>query len=432
MLVAWFAWPEDEEAPPAAASVPVVRGDIESSVAASGTLEASGSVDVGAQVSGQLRKLHVKLGNVVSEGELLAEIDDFIQGTRVASQEANLESLQANTSSQEASLELARANLARQKRLMEAQATTEVEYDGAVLQLAQAEAALTRHYLQMKQARAALEEARAMLNFTRIAAPSAGTIVSVLAQEGQTLNALQTTPIILRIGNLSTIRVIAKIPEADVARLTAGMEAYFTTVSGGERRWGARLLEISPIPAASGGLGGLTYFDALLEVDNADGALLPGMGAKVFFLIGSARNVLKVPLGALTFGSGDDPTSAAGQFAMRNAEGTGASRGQWRRAGGAAWQFQGRNNSPRGDASGLTGRFRGGNRNAGDPAQSATVQAMDSEGVVETREVQIGFSNNVEAEVISGLAEGERVVSGVRQGETPGLQSRGFGRSIQW
>ena len=432
VLIAWFAWPEDEESLPAPATVPVVRGDIESSVAASGTLEAGGSVDIGAQVSGQLNRLHAKLGDIVSEGDLLAEIDSFIQTQRVASQEANLESLEANTPWVEASLQLARADLARQKRLMEAQATTEVEYDRAVVQLTQSEASLTRHFLQIEQARASLEEARQLLNYTRITAPSTGTIVNVLAQEGQTLNALQVTPIILRIGNLSTIRVIAKIPEADVARLTTGMEAYFTTVSGGGRRWEASLLEISPIPEATGGLGGLTYFDALLEVDNADGALLPGMGAKVFFLIGSARNVLKVPLGALTFGSGEGPMSAAGQFAMGNAQGSEASRRRWRRGSGGAWQFGRGNNSPRGDASGLTGRFRGGNRNVGDPAQSATVQVMNSEGAVETREVKIGFSNNVEAEVISGLAEGEWVVSGARQPDSPDMQFGGFRRPMRW
>lgn len=323
VLVAWFALPDAEEAPQTPATVPVIRGDIVSAVAASGTLEAGSSVDIGAQVSGQLNRLHVKLGDVVSKGDLLAEIDSFIQSQRVSSQEASLEALEANTDSQIASLELSRADLERQKRLMEARATTEVEFDRAELSLAQSEAALTRHYLQIDQSRASLEEAKALLDYTRITAPADGTIVNVLAQEGQTLNAMQTTPLIMQIGDLSTIRVIANIPEADVARLSSGMEAYFTTVSGGARRWNARLLEISPIPRAGSGMGGLTYFDALLEVDNADGALLPGMGAKVFFLTGSARDVLKVPLGALTFEPGDGPMSAAGQFARRSAGGSG-------------------------------------------------------------------------------------------------------------
>ena len=431
-LAALLALPGPGDAPPASATVPVVRGDIESAVAASGTLEAGNSVDIGAQVSGQLNKLHVKLGDTVSAGDPLAEIDSFIQSQRVSSREAQLESLEANTGSQVSSLEYSRADLERQKRLMEAQATTEVEFDRAELSLAQAEAALARHYLQIEQARASLEEAKALLDFARITAPVDGTIVNVLAREGQTLNAMQTTPLIMQIGDLSTIRVIAKIPEADVARLSSGMEAYFITVSGGARRWNARLLEISPLPQAAGGMGGLTYFDGMLEVDNADGALLPGMGARVFFLIGSARGVLKVPLGALSFGPEDAAMSAAGQFAMGNARDSRAAGGRWRRGSGGAWQFSWRNNSPQGNAAGLTGRFRGANRNAGEPAQAATVQVLNADGGTETRDVQIGFSNNIEAEVISGLAEGERVVSGPRQQAGQDGQARGFRGSMRW
>lgn len=423
VLVAWFALPDAEEAPQAPATVPVERGDIESTVAASGTLEAGSSVDIGAQVTGQLNKLHVKLGDVVSEGDMLAEIDSFIQSQRVGSQEAQLESLEANTDSQIASLEYSRADLARQKRLMEAQATTEVDFDRAELSLEQAEAALARHYLQIEQSRAALEEAKAQLEYTRITAPAGGTVVKVLAEQGQTLNAMQTTPLIMQIGDLSTIRVIAKIPEADVTRLSSGMDAYFTTVSGGARRWNARLLEISPIPQAAGGMGGLTYFDALLEVNNADGALLPGMGAKVFFLLGSARDVLKVPLGALAFAPGDGPSSAAGQFAMRNA-------GGGRRWGGR--RFGGGNNPWWGGREARNRRFEGGNRGPDSPARPATVQVVDAEGAIETRDVQIGFSNNVEAEVISGLSEGELVVSGVNEPSMPNMGFGGFGRGRGW
>ena len=400
VIIAWAVWPKAEEPPPRPTTITVVRGDIESTVATSGMLGAGGSVDVGAQVSGQLNKLHVKLGDVVSEGDLIAEIDSFIPSQRVASQEANVEALQANTAPLEVNLELARGNLARQERLMKALATTEVEYDGAILRLAQAKASLTRHYLQMDQAKASLEEARERLSYTRISAPVAGTIVKVLTQEGQTLNATQATPIILQIGDLSTIRVIAKVPEADVARLSNGMEAYFTTASGGNRRWQARLLEISLIPEASRGLGSLTFFDAFLEVDNRDGALLPGMGAKVYFLLGLVRNVVKVPLGALALTSEDDCMSAAGQWALANADGPMGLRGHE--------------------------RFRGSTRKAGEPAQSATVQIIDAEGIVQTREVQVGFSNNVEAEVLSGLAAGERVVSGLQRPVGPNQRFPSF------
>lgn len=401
LLVVWFAWPEGEEPPLPPVTVPVTRGDIESSIAAAGTLEAGNSVDVGAQMSGQLLKLHVKPGDVVSEGDLLAEVDGFIQRTRVASSAASLEALVANTLSMEAGLELSRARVQRQERLMQAKATSEVEYDQAVLNLTQSEANLKRHKLQIEQARASLQEATALLDFARITAPSTGTIVSVLVQEGQTLNATQTTPIILRIGNLNVIKITAVIPEADIGQLTPGMEAYFTTLSSGERRWATRLQEISPLPRAAGSAGGMANFDALLEIDNPDGALLPGMGAKVFLLTRAVRDVLKVPLGALTFTSGAGPKSAAQQFAMRDEPEVDFS---------AAGQDSRSETPNRPDA-----RRSGLQPGQSDPERRATVQVVGSNGEIEIREVKVGFDNEIEAEILSGLQEGETVVGGINQ-----------------
>lgn len=408
-VVAWFLWPEDSE-PPAPATAPVVRGDIEQLIAAAGTLEAGNVVDVGAQVSGQLEKLHVRLGDLVSEGDTLAEIDDFIQRTRVTSAGANLESLLAASSSQEASLTLARGDLRRQERLMEAQATTEVEYDRAVVNLAQAEANLARHLLQIEQAQAGLEEARALLGFTRITAPSEGTIVSVFAQEGQTLNATQTAPVILRIGDLRTIAVKATVSEADMRRLEAGMQAYFTTPADSARRWNGQLKEISPIPQAAAGMGGLAQFDAFMEVENPDGALLPGMTAQVFFVVEAARDVLKVPRGAVNFPGG--PIGAAGQFVRRNAEDARARA----RARGAevAW------NSARAPAGASNDAGSGESPLQGD-GRVATVQVVVGEGELQERTVRVGVSNDVEVEVLSGLSEGEHVATGAIQPPMPEL-----------
>ena len=400
-VVAWFLWPRGAEAPPPPTTAPVVRGDIEQVIAASGTLEAGNLVDVGAQVSGQLNRLHVGLGDVVAEGDALAEIDDFIQQTRVTSAEANLESLQAASSSQEASLVMARGELRRQERMMEAQATTERDYDQAVLNLAQAEANMARHLLQIEQAQASMEEARAMLDFTRITAPADGTIVSIFAQEGQTLNATQTAPVILRIGDLRTVKVSARVSEADMRRLEEGMDAYFTTPADGERRWQGRLSEISPIPKAPGGAGGLAQFDALVEVENPDGALLPGMTAKVFFVAEAMRGVLKVPRGAVTFADG--PVSAAGQYVQQSG-GSGPVPGRGATSSG---------NSPRSPGPAA-------NDAQGDPqGREATVQVVDAEGGQQSRTVRIGVSNDVEVEVLSGLSEGEQVVTGTPQPAMP-------------
>ena len=404
LAVVWFAWPEAPAPPPVPTTVTVSRGDIESTVAASGELEAASRVDVGAQVSGQLKALHVQLGDVVAEGDLLAEIDDFIQKTRVASAVANLQSLEADTASVEASLELARGDLARQERMMAAQATTEVDYDRAVVQVTQAEAGLQRHVLAIEQARANLEEAEALLNFTRITAPANGTIVEILVQEGQTLNATQTTPVILRIGDLGKIRVVAKVPEADVGRLQPAMAAYFTSLGSRERQWETHLREISPLPTRNRNQGGMAEFDALLLVDNSDGALLPGMTVKVFFLSNAARDVLKVPLGALSFSSGAGATSAAAQFAQHSAEGGGV---------------------PPGGSTSTPQQRLASRPDEGPDLRDATVQVVGEDGDIEVRAVRVGFDNGIEAAVVSGLAEGELVVAGIEQPPMPDQQ---FGR----
>ena len=407
-VIAWFFWPAGADPPPPPLTAPVTRGDIVRVIAASGTLEAGKVVDVGAQVSGQLKKLHVELGDVVSEGDLLAEIDDFIQRTRVASAQANLEALEVSSPSQEASLALSRGELRRQERLMEGRATTEVEYDRAVVSLSQAEASLARHLLQIEQARASVEEAKALLNFTRITAPAGGTIVSAHAQEGQTLNAAQAVPTILRIGDLRTITVTAKVSEADMRRLAPGMEAYFTTPADGARRRQGHLEEISPIPERSSRFAGLAQFDALLKVENADGALLPGMTAKVFLVTAAARNVLKIPLGAVTFADG--PLSAAGQYALQAPQSYEA---QERRAQSAEVPDR----PPSSPASGA----RSGQSSSGAVGRAATVQLVGPNGELQSRSVRVGVSNDVETEVLSGVEEGEMVVIGTPQPPMPQL-----------
>ena len=406
--VIWLVWPASESLPAVSSTVPVTLGDVEKTVPALGSLEAGYSVEVGAQVSGQLKKLHVRLGDVVSEGDLLGEIDDLIQGTRVASAEASLESLEANSAYVRANVELAQGQLRRQQRLMQAQATTEVEYDHAVVALIGAEANLKRHVLQIKQARASLEEAIALLEFTRITAPVAGTIISVLVEEGQTLNASQATPKILRIGNLNRIRVIAQIPEVDVGRLTPGMEAYFSTISGRERRWNTRLQEISPLPASASGTSNLTHFEGLLEINNADRTLFPGMSVKVFFLERAVRQVHKVPLSALTFVRESRLRRTSENPAVRSTPDAKSS------ANGLAHRPMARELP-------VVSSARRPEKPFHLPAsqRSATVQVVGPDGEVVSRLVQVGIDNGVEAEVISGLQEGETLVAGIGQTRLP-------------
>jgi macrolide-specific efflux system membrane fusion protein len=193
---------------PESASRPLLAtaaiGDIEQVVTAAGTLEAAAYVDVGAQVSGQLEKLHVRIGQPVAAGELLAEIDARVQMNRVAASRANLRADEAQMSARKAALDLARANIERQQELVRENLTTRENVDNAVNALAAAESALVELESRIARSTASLASDEAQLGYSKIYAPTAGTVVSISMTEGQTLNASQRVPTILRIADLDT------------------------------------------------------------------------------------------------------------------------------------------------------------------------------------------------------------------------------------
>ena len=400
---------------------PVQVGDIENTIAATGSLKPFETVEVGAQVTGQLLKLYVEAGDKVEEGQLLAEIYASLQEQRVASSRANLEGQEAQLESRLSALQLAQANADRQRRLMAADATSQLDFDNAMNQLAAAQANLTQAQRQVDQSRANLDIEEQELAFTRIAAPISGTVVSVSMNEGRTLNAVQQAPTILTIADLTQMTVEAEISEADISSLSNGMEVYFTTLGGGNRRWSSTLRQILPQPTIT---NNVVLYTGLFDIENEDGALLPEMTAQIYFVTSAARNVLTVPIGALTFLEGG-PASAGSDFnaAMANA---GGRRGGFNGpppgaiADGAnfpAGAFPARNRQ------GSAGASRSGASPNGRGAATsmASIQVQLNDGTLETREIIVGLTSRVSAEVISGLQAGELVVSGVIQGSVNGV-----------
>ncbi|MGH8465293.1 MAG: efflux RND transporter periplasmic adaptor subunit, partial [Pseudomonas sp.] len=258
--------------------VTVERGDIENTISAAGSLKPSLFVDVGAQVSGQLQKLHVEVGDKVEADQLLAEIDARTQVNRVEASRSALEALEAQVDSRQAALDLARANAQRQERLMLANATSQQDYDTAKANLASAEANVSQLSKQIAQSRSTLSSEETELEYTRIYAPIKGTIVSIEMNEGRTLNAHQQAPTILRVADLSTMTVETQISEADIGSLQVGMDIYFTTLSGGNRRWFGKLRQILPTPVIE---NNVVLYTGLFDVENADATLLPEMTAQV-------------------------------------------------------------------------------------------------------------------------------------------------------
>ncbi len=290
----WQWWTARADVRPVATQAATL-GDIEDVVSALGALQPVEYVDVGTQVSGQLQKIHVEIGDRVEQGQLLAEIDPTLYQSRVGASEAQLLTYQAQIAERRAQQRLVEQQLKRQKQLLDARATSQDAYDIAAATLQQVSAQIAALEAQTKQTQSTLNGDQANLRYTKIYAPISGTIVSITARRGQTLNANQTAPIILRVADLQQVTVWTQVSEADVAKLTVGMPAYFTTLGRPDRRYEGKLRQILPTPEV---VNNVVLYNALFDVANP-GELMPQMSAQVFFVLGEAKNVLTVPVAAL-------------------------------------------------------------------------------------------------------------------------------------
>ncbi|KVT01739.1 hemolysin secretion protein D [Burkholderia sp. MSMB1459WGS] len=343
-------------------SAPVTRGDLENAVLATGALQAFKQVDVGAQVSGQLKTLKVKLGDKVTKGQWLAEIDPVISENALRQARASEESLRAQQQSTAAQLTQAELAFRRQQAMLPDDATSREAFEAARAALDVQRATLASLAAQIRSARIQIETAQANLGYTRIVAPIDGEVVAIVTQEGQTVIAQQQAPVILKLANLDTMTVKAQVSEADVIRVSAGQSAYFTILGEPDKRHYGKLRAIEPAPqnyadaqSTLGGAGGsakpnsAVFYNALFDVPNPEHRLRIAMTAQVNIVLGNARNALIIPAAAL---------------------------GEKRKDGTVA------------------------------------VRVLRADGSTETRHIRIGINNNVRVEVLAGLKDGERVVIG--------------------
>jgi macrolide-specific efflux system membrane fusion protein len=386
----------------------VDRGDLEDTVTATGVLQPRDYVDVGTQVSGQLKKLHVKIGDAVKPGQLLAEIDPTVYLSRVDANRAQLRTQQAQLTDREAQLALAAQQLTRQQNLMRESATTTDALQTAEAALKSARAQIGVLQAQIEQTRSTLRGDEANLNYTKIYAPMAGTVVSENARQGQTLNANQQAPIVVRIADLSTMTVQSQVSEADVARLRVGQDVYFTTLGNQSKRWYGALRQINPTPEV---VNNVVLYNALFDVANPDRALMTQMTAQVFFVVAQAKDAVLVPVTALR------PSGAgSGERGARQAAAAGAKDATAAKGGARA----------RGGESGVDPRTRFANG-------KALVRVVKADGTIEQREVHVGVMSRVSAQIVSGLEAGEQVVTGqvqavpvakAKANDTPRMQPR--------
>jgi macrolide-specific efflux system membrane fusion protein len=361
------------------ATAPVDRGTIEDTVTALGTLQPLEYVDVGTQVSGQLRKIHFEIGARVKEGDLLAEIDPTVYQARVDADRAQLLNLKAQLADKEAQLILAQQQFKRESSLMKAKATSEGAYENAEAALRSATAQVAALKAQIQNTESVLKGDETNLGFTKILAPMSGTVVSQIAKQGQTLNASQQAPIVMRIADLSVMTVWTQVSEADIGRLKIGMDAYFTTLGQPDRRWYGKLRKIQPTPEI---INNVVLYNALFDVPNPTGDLLTQMSAQVFFVAASAKDTLLVPVTALQPLAG-----RAGRKGGKRTDGDGA--------------------RPKKDQDTQAAE--------GPKPRRYKVQVLNAEGQPEERVVTVGLTNRVSAQILSGLEQGERVVIGAQR-----------------
>ena len=394
----------------------IERGDIEVAISASGKIQPKNYVDVGAQVSGQLEEFLFEVGDKVEKGDLLAQIDETLAAAKVEADRAQLKELEASFAQQQASLELSKANAARADMLYKADAISQAEHQAAVADKKIATARLAQLEAQIERQNSTLEADLATLEFTKIYAPMSGTVVSQSAVVGQTLNANQTTPTILRIADLSVMTVEADVSEADVLRVEKGQEAYFTTLGGGGK-WTTSVRQVLPQPEV---LNDVVLYKVLLDIDNEDEKLKPEMTAQVFFISGVAKNAVLAPVAALR----DARQSRRDGERRRD--------GETRRSLMAAQASEGDDAEPRQER-------REGMRAAmeANPQAERKIVLVMSGDEARPSPVLVGLQNRTQAEILFGLEPGDVVVtsetsfsppagrSGDRSQRPPGIGRRG-------
>ncbi|WP_215781064.1 efflux RND transporter periplasmic adaptor subunit [Paludibacterium sp. B53371] len=293
---AWWLWHRTVRSPaPAPLTETIVRSDIVSAVQASGQLQPIRTVDVGAQVSGQLKHLYVVAGQRVRKGQLLAEIDPRLARSELQIALAELAVLQSEARGLSVRYHYADRELHRQQQLHAGGVSAERELQQAHSQRAQLAADLAGVRARIRRAGLMVEQQRTRLAYTRIEAPMDGEVLAIETREGQTVIAAQQAPTILKLGDLSRLRVRANVSEADILRIHPGQKAWFSLLGHPAQRYEGRVGEVLPTPQR---INNALYFYVQFDVDNPQ-QLRTEMTAQVSIVLAEARQVVAVPLMAL-------------------------------------------------------------------------------------------------------------------------------------
>ena len=281
-------------------TVTAQRGDIQDTVSAAGKLQLHKWADIYAQIGGQVKEVMVGIGDTVHVDQSLLEITPTQQATKLESNRAQMARLQADLADQRAQLEFAELQFKRQTQLKAQNATREEAFESARMAASSANARVDAITAQIRELEAILKIDEEARRKTVLRSPIAGTVVSLAVRKGQMVTAAQPAAALLRIADLSDMTVAARVAENDVTRLRAGMAASFMTPGYPGKRWAGKLRQVVPIPAeGTGEQGKQAFYIVLFEVENPHKALMSGMSAQVQFVVAQARDALLLPVKCL-------------------------------------------------------------------------------------------------------------------------------------
>ena len=352
----------------------VTRGNVEKTVVASGSVESVNEVDVGAQASGKITKLYVKLGQEIKKGEMIADIDSTTQINTLNTKKAALVSYQAQLKAKKTAYDVALSSYNRLSKLYTQKATSLDSLNTAKSTLDNAKAEMEAIEANIKQAEIEVNTAETNVGYTKITAPMDGTVISVPVSEGQTVNANQTTPTIVTIADLSKMKIKPEISEGDITKVKAGQEVSFTILSDSQTVYHSVIDSVDPantttsdssstssLSSSSSSTTSAIYYYANVLIDNPDRTLRIGMTTENNIKIANAKDVLLIS-----------------NMAIQKRDG------------------------------------------------KSFVNVLNDKNQPEPREVEIGVQNDFKTEIKSGLNEGEKViVSQVANGEQVGSMPRG-------
>lgn len=266
-------------------TAPAQRTDITQMVTASGTLSALVSVDVGCQVSGFVQSLNVDFNSEVKKGQVIAQIEPVIY-------QAALNQAVGELESSKAALQLAVLTARRKKELVEQKAGTQADADKADADLLQAKATMT-----IKQAQR--DRAQADLDHCVITAPVDGLVISRKVDVGQTVVAAMTTPVLYTIAqDITKMHIVAAVSEADIGQVCVGQTVHFTVDAFPDDIFEGK---VSQVRKAATTTNNVVTYDTVIDVENPEQKLFPGMTAEVSINVAERHGVLSVPSAALRF-----------------------------------------------------------------------------------------------------------------------------------